>query len=165
MRLPGKLVNFCHSRSRVHPLILEAFLAPVLAVDQWGEELRGLFPAVWSPQKAYQAFTGYANNQRTKFLEKKDGRPAKYAAAYIRVLGNLCELLETGTFTIRICDTSLGSTVARMKDGNYRVGEVIDLGEDLTQKARRHVASCQHRADVGAIDQFLIRLRRIFLSA
>ena len=146
-----------------HPLILETFLAPVLAVDQWGEELRGLFPAVWSPQKAYQAFSGYANNQRTKFLEKKDGRPAKYAAAYIRVLGNLCELLETGTFTIRICDTSLGPTVARMKEGNYRVGEVIDLGEDLIQKAGRHVTSCQDRFDVGAIDQFLTRLRKAFL--
>ena len=157
--------QFLSLATQSHPLILETFLAPVLAVDQWGEELRGLFPAVWSPQKAYQAFTGYANNQRTKFLEKKDGRPAKYAAAYIRVLGNLCELLETGTFTIRISDTSLGQTVARLKAGNYRVGEVIELGEELTQTAARHLASCQHRSDVGAIDQFLIRLRKAFLMA
>ena len=120
---------------------------------------------MWSPQKAYQAFTGYANNQRTKFLEKKDERPAKYAAAYIRVLGNLCELLETGTFTIRISDTSLGQHVARLKDGNYRVGEVIELGEHLTQTAAGFVASCQHRSDVRAIDQFLIRLRKAFLLA
>ena len=148
-----------------HPLILETFLAPVLAVDQWGEELRGLFPAVWSPQKAFQAFTGYANNQRTKFLEKKDERPAKYAAAYIRVLGNLCELLETGTFTVRISETSLGPQVARLKEGNYRVGEVIELGEHLTQTAAGFLASCQHRSDGGAIDYFLIRLRKAFLSA
>ena len=146
-----------------HPLILETFLAPVLTVDQWGEELRGLFPAVWSPQKAYEAFTGYANNQRTKFLEKKDGRPAKYAAAYIRVLANLCELLERGSFTVRICDTPLGPTVARIKDGNYRVGEVIEHGEELTQTATRQLADCRHASDFGAIDQFLIRLRKAFL--
>ena len=155
--------QFLSLATQSHPLILETFLAPVLAVDQWGEELRGLFPAVWSPQKAYQAFTGYAKNQRTKLLEKKDGRPAKYAAAYIRVLGNLCELLETGTFTIRISDTALGPQIARMKEGNYRVGEVIELGEHLTQAAEGHLASCQHRSDVGAIDQFLIRLRKSFL--
>ena len=155
--------QFLSLATQSHPLILETFLAPVLAVDQWGEELRGLFPAAWSPQKAYQAFTGYANNQRTKFLEKRDGRPAKYAAAYIRVLGNLCELLETGTFTIRISDSSLGQHVARMKAGNYRVGEVIELGEELTQTAARHLASCQHRSDVEGIDQFLIRLRKAFL--
>ena len=147
-----------------HPLILETFLAPVLALDQWGEELRGLFLAVWSPRKAYDAFTGYANNQRTKFLEKKDGRPAKYAAAYIRVLGNLCELLETDTFTIRVCDLPLGQTVGRIKHGDYRVGEVIQLGEELTQKAADHVSHCQHQSNVAVVDQYLIRLRRAFLT-
>ena len=140
-------------------------MAPVLGVDQWGEELRGLFPAVWSPQEAFQAFTGYAKNQRTKFLEKKDERPAKYAAAYIRVLGSLCELLETGTFTVRISETSLGQQVARLKEGHYRVGEVIELGEHLTQTAAGLLANCQHRSDGGAIDQFMIRLRKAFLLA
>lgn len=69
-----------------HPLILETLLAPVITANTWGEQLRVLLPAMWSPQKAFEAFTNYANNQRTKFLDKKDGRPAKYAAAYIRVL-------------------------------------------------------------------------------
>lgn len=147
-----------------HPLILETFLAPVLAVDQWGNELRGLFPAAWSPQKAYEAFTGYANNQRTKFLEKKDGRPAKYAAAYIRVLFNLCELLETGSFTIRIRDTDIGPKIAKVKEGSYRVGEVIDWGEELGQSARQLVSSCRHKPDWSSVDQFLIRLRKEFLE-
>jgi hypothetical protein len=39
-------------------------------------------PALWSPQKALEIFTNYANNQRAKLLKKKDGPPAKYATAY-----------------------------------------------------------------------------------
>ena len=84
-----EISQFLSLATQSHPLILEAFLAPIIAADNWGEELRSLFPAAWTPQKAYEAFTGYAVNQRTKFLDKKDERPAKYAAAYVRVLYNL----------------------------------------------------------------------------
>ena len=57
---------------------------------------------------AYDSFLGYALNQRTKFLETKDGRPAKYPATYLRVLYNLCELLDAGTCTICIAETPMG---------------------------------------------------------
>lgn len=147
-----------------HPLILETFLAPVVTKNDWGSELQTLFPAVWSPQKAFDAFTGYATNQRTKFLDKKDGRPEKYAAAYVRVLSNLCELLETGTFTVRIRDTALGETIARIKGGTYRIGEVIDLGEELTRKASDALRLCQHQPKFSLVDDFLIRIRTGFLS-
>lgn len=146
-----------------HPLILETFLAPVVAKDDWGTELQGLFPAVWAPQKAFDAFTGYATNQRTKFLDKKDDRPEKYAAAYVRVLSNLCELLVTGTFTVRIRDTDLGESIARIKEGNYRLGEVIDLGEELTQKASEALRLCQHQQNFSLVDDFLIKIRKAFL--
>ena len=147
-----------------HPLILETFLAPVVTTDEWGRELQALFPAVWSPQKAFDAFTGYATNQRTKFLDKKDRRPEKYAAAYVRVLSNLRELLETGAFTVRIRDTPLGESIARIKQGTYRIGEVIDLGEELTQQASKVLRSCQHQQSPHLVDDFLIRVRTAFLS-
>ncbi|WP_447976898.1 nucleotidyltransferase domain-containing protein [Candidatus Nitrospira bockiana] len=147
-----------------HPLVLETFLAPPVAMETWGTELRALFPAVWEPTRAFDAFTGYALNQRTKFLEKKDARPAKYAAAYIRVLYNLCELLEKGTFTIRIVDTPIGKTIADLKEGRYRTGEVIDLGEELAAEAARRLTACRHRSDPAAVDDFLIRLRTAFLQ-
>jgi len=146
-----------------HPLILETFLAPVLWADTWGRELRSLFPAVWSPQRAYDSFVGYGRNQRTKLLDKKDGRPEKYAAAYLRVLHNLCELLETGAFTVRIADTSVGATIAQAKNGGLRTGEIIDLAEAWTQEAARRLAHCRHRADPDRADEFLIRLRTAFL--
>ncbi len=147
-----------------HPLILETLLAPVVIKDDWGSELQTLFPAVWTPQKAFDAFTGYANNQRTKFLDKKDERPEKYAAAYVRVLFNLCELLETGTFTVRIRDTPIGESIARIKEGNYRIGEIIDLGEELTQNARKALGHCRQQPTFQLIDDFLIKIRKAFLS-
>lgn len=147
-----------------HPLVLETFLAPAAAMDEWGAELRGLFPAVWNARRAYDAFIGYAANQRKKFLEKKDGRPAKYAAAYVRVLYNLCELLESGSFTVRIAETPIGETIGRIKQGQMRPGAVIDLGEDWTQEATRRLDGCRHEADLERVNDFLIRLRKAFLT-
>jgi predicted nucleotidyltransferase len=147
-----------------HPLILETFLAPVIITDEWGTELRALLPAIWTPQRAYEAFIGYGLNQRKKFLDKKDGRPAKYAASYIRVLYNLCELLETGVFAVRIIDTPIGRTIARLKDGAFRAGEVIDLAEQWTEIATQRLAHCRHQPHLETVNQFMIRIRKAFLA-
>ena len=147
-----------------HPLILETLLAPVITADTWGEQLRVLLPAMWSPQKAFEAFTNYANNQRTKFLDKKDGRPAKYAAAYIRVLYNLCELLASGSFQIRVADSPAGERLAHIKNGQYRLGEVMDWGEELTQRAQQLTAACRNESDLPRINAFLVAIRRAFLT-
>jgi predicted nucleotidyltransferase len=147
-----------------HPLVLETLLAPVITADAWGEQLRGLLPALWSPQKAFEAFTNYANNQRTKLLEKKDGRPAKYAAAYIRVLYNLCELLASGSFHVLVADTPAGERLARIKDGQYRLGEVMDWGEELTQQAQQLTAARRDESDLQRINAFLVAIRRAFLT-
>jgi predicted nucleotidyltransferase len=158
-----ELGPFLSLAAQCHPLALETLLAPPITIDDWGEELRALFPAIWSPQQAYRAFIGYGLNQRTKFLEKKDERPAKYAATYIRILYNLCELLETGTFTVRIADTPIGKTIAQLKEGAFRTGEVIDLAEHCTEEAKRRLAPCHHEPDPAAVDAFLIRIRKAFL--
>lgn len=147
-----------------HPLALETLLAPVVMMDDWGAELRQLFPHLWSAQNAYDSFLNYCENQRKKMLEKKDGKPAKYAAAYLRVLFNLCELLERGTFNVRIAETPLGETVRKIKSGQYRVGEVIDLGEYWTEEATRRLKSSLHRARPDLADEFLITLRKAFLK-
>jgi len=147
-----------------HPLVLETLLAPVVAADEWGTSLRALFPVLWDPRRAFDSFTGYAANQRTKCLEKKDGRPEKYAAACVRVLYNLCELLETGTFTVRIADTPVGKTIARLKDGDFRTGEVIDLAEQWTGEAETRLGRCAHHADRQAVDSYLVKIRTAFLG-
>ncbi|QOJ35909.1 MAG: nucleotidyltransferase domain-containing protein [Nitrospira sp.] len=155
--------HFLQLALQSHPLILETLVAPVIAMDDWGAELRWLFPHLWSAQRAYEAFLNYCENQRRKLLEKKDDRPAKYAAAYVRVLFNLCELLERGTFSIRIAETPLGDTVRRIKEGRYRLGEVIELGEYWTEEAARRLRTCHHQAKPESADAFLIKLRTAFL--
>ena len=147
-----------------HPLALETFLAPIDQADVWGYQLRALFPVVWSSGKAFDTFVNYANNQRQKFLEKKNGRPAKYAAAYLRVLQNLCELLETGTFSVHIAKTELGKKIFAIKQGKFRTGEVIDLGETLLLKAQKLRATSTHTENLTHINSFLIDIRRKFLT-
>ena len=147
-----------------HPLVLESLMAPVVVMDDWGAELRQLSPQLWSAREAYESFINYCENQRKKMLEKKDGRPAKYAAAYLRVLFNLCELLERGTFSIRIADTPIGGTVRRIKEGDYRVGEVIDLGEYWENEAARRLTICSRQGRPDLADAFLSKLRKAFLS-
>ncbi|GJL58536.1 MAG: hypothetical protein NPIRA03_13930 [Nitrospirales bacterium] len=151
--------------TQAHPLILETLLAPVITADAWGEQLRLLLPSLWSPQKAFEAFTNYANNQRTKLLDKKDGRPAKYAAAYIRVLYNLCELLNSGRFQIRIADTSAGERLTHIKNGKYRLGDVMDWGEELTAQAQQFIPACRNEIDLPRINNFLVAIRRSFLTS
>jgi predicted nucleotidyltransferase len=146
-----------------YPLVLETLVAPVVAADDWGGELRALLPALWSPQQAYDAFVGYCENQRKKMLDRKDERPAKYAAAYVRVLFNLCELLQRGTFAVRVGETPVGETIAKIKSGRYRTGEVIDLGESLLEEAQQHLAACTHKPEPERVDRFLYRIRKAFL--
>jgi predicted nucleotidyltransferase len=156
--------QFLNLAVQCHPLVLETFVAPVETENEWGTGLRTLFPCVWSAQEAYDSFMKYCDNQRKKMLERKDGRPEKYAASYLRVLFNLCELLERETFNIRIADSPIGDTVRKIKAGGYRPGEVIDLGEYWMEEASRRLPRCSHRADPETVDQFLINLRRGFLK-
>ena len=146
-----------------HPLVLETLVAPVVVMDDWGEELRQIFPHLWSARNAYDSFMNYCENQRKKMLEKKDDRPAKYAAAYVRVLFNLCELLERGTFTVRIVETPVGETVRKIKEGDYRIGEVIDLGEHWANEAALRLTACSQQGRPDLADAFLIKLRKAFL--
>ena len=147
-----------------HPLVLETFLAPVVTADVWGRELLTLFPSLWTPQTAYEAFVSYALNQRKKLLGKKDARPGKYALAYLRVLFNLCELLETGTFTVRTSDTSLGETLRQVKADALSAGQIVDAGDRLLQDATRRLALCPHQPDLETVNAFLGRLRKAFLA-
>ena len=156
--------QFLMLATQCHPIALETLLAPVVTVDEWGHQLRSLFPAIWSPDQAFEAFTNYARNQRTKFLDKKDERPVKYATAYIRVLENLRELLETGTFTVQISSTTMGATLAQIKNDTMGVGRVIDLGEDLLQQCVHHLSHCTHIPDHKPVQDFLTTLRKAFLS-
>ncbi len=156
--------HFLQLAVQCHPLVLETFVAPVETMDEWGEQLLALFPSVWSPRTAYDAFLQYGENQRKKMLDKKDGRPAKYAATYVRILFHLCELLERGTFSLNIAGSAIGDTVRRIKEGRYRTGEVIDWGEHWMAEAARRLSSCSHTSNYQAVDEYVVALRMGFLK-
>ncbi len=156
--------HFLQLAVQCHPLVLETFVAPVETMDQWGEQLLALFPSVWSPRTAYDAFLQYGENQRKKMLDKKDGRPAKYAATYVRILFHLCELLERGTFSLNIACSAIGDTVRGIKEGRCRTGEVIDWAEHWIAKATDRLSSCSHKSNYQAVDEYLVALRMGFLK-
>ena len=81
----------------------------------------------------------------------------------MRVLFNLCELLERGSFSIRISETPVGEVVRRIKAGQYRPGEVIDLGEYWTEEATRRLRTCTQHARPDLADAFLFETRKGFL--
>jgi uncharacterized protein len=160
-----ELGHFLFLATKCNPTILEAFLAPRVdhptrEVDD-GDQLRSLFPYIWNSRDVMNAFIGYGLNQRKKFLDEKDGRPHKFAAAYLRSLYNAWELLSRGTFTIKIADTPIGDTVRRFKEGQYEIGEVIDRCVKAEKEVRRAYEDNPDKvADLDKINEFLIAMRQ-----
>lgn len=167
-----ELGHFLMLSTKSNPTILETYLAPVVAIGSfnidmnglyWDERLRDLFPHVWSSRAVRDAFIGYGLNQRKKFLDNKDNRRAKYAAAYLRTLYNAYELLTTGTFTIRIVDTPVGAGVARFKVGDFSIGEVVDVCAAWQGKVEAAYAQRpEKQPDMDKVNAFLLDARRAF---
>lgn len=158
--------HFLHLATKCNPTILETFLAPVVETTPWGTELRGLFRHVWNSTDVMNAFIGYGHNQRKKFLEDKDKRAPKYAAAYARTLVNAWELLATGTFTVRIQGRPEGETIAKFKRGEYTYGEVIDFCHEWEKKVRAaYEANPDKKTDLDVVNDFLLRCRLAELEA
>lgn len=159
--------HFLNLAVHCNPTILETFLAPVVLgnedkyYDHWKWKLRDLFPYVWNSNDVKNAFIGYGLNQRKKFLDAKDGKPQKFACAYLRTLYQAQELLYTGTFTIKISDTIVGETLKRWKSGNWGLGEVIEICAYWEEKVRKaYELNPDKKTDMEPINDFLLRLRK-----
>lgn len=167
--------HFLHLATKCNPTILEVFLAPWKdslslfsngepGAGQLGMDLQALFPHVWNSTAVMNAFIGYGMNQRKKFLEDKDVRPAKYAAAYARTLYNGWELLTTGTFTIRVADTPVGGVIRRFKEGNYSgYGEVIDHCRKWEKNVvEAYKQNPNKQTNMEAVNEFLLKVRKLY---
>ena len=152
--------HFLQLATHCNPTILEVFKAPIMEYTEDGMKLRELFPYVWNPKQAFDAFVGYGLNQRKKFLDKKDNRPARFAMAYLRTLYNLLELLANEDFSVIIKDTGLKTLLMKYKKGNYSIGKVIDLAEDLTNDASKLLKDCHHQPNLEKVNEFLVDIRR-----
>jgi len=166
--------HFLHLALKCNPSILEVFMAPRVRRrnELYGEELRRnfdfgsdlcrLFPYIWNPKNAFDAFVGYGLNQRKKMLDKKDSRPRKYAVAYLRTLWNLYDLLVTGKFNLKVTDPDFRKELEEIKysTGPLDLGYVINRAESLTAHAEGVLPLCQHKAEPEKVNQFLLKIRK-----
>lgn len=163
--------HFLSLATKCNPTILEVFLSPISEVAEGAQEevdeLRALFPHVWNSRAVMDAFIGYSHNQRKKLLEGKDARPHKYAAAYLRVLYQAKELLETGTFTIRIADTEIGPYIRAVKNKDSQagfdlsVGAVINQCQILEDQVRAaYEKNPDKKTDLEKVNDYLLKMRQ-----
>ena len=152
--------HFLELATKCNPTILEMFKAPIIEATEEGKKLRELFPYIWNPKQAFDAFVGYGLNQRKKFLDKKDNRQNKYAVAYIRTLFNLIQLLETGTFDVEIKQEHLKECLLNYKKGKYSSGEIINQAEYFTQLARASLEDCKHKPNSAKVKEFILKIRK-----
>lgn len=161
-----ELHHFLNLATHSNPSILEVLVSPVVEETIEGRALTELFPALWNSKDVLNAFGGYSANQRKKFLEEKDGRPWKFAAAYIRVLLLGIELLRYKTMSVDLMKQehvfrgngdsvtasgygcAVGALPENLRDALYcvktgKVGEkdiqkglVVDWAESLTAKLK-----------------------------
>lgn len=163
-----ELGHFLNLATHCNPTILETFLAPrtemlLTEKEDWetGEELRALFPYIWNSKDVYNAFRGYSKNQQKKFLDEKDTRPHKYASAYLRVLYQGIQLLETGEFPVDFRKTPIYNTLVEWKNKRYEVGEVMQLTYEYEQKfAKAYENNPDKTGDFEPVNNFLLHVRK-----
>jgi hypothetical protein len=134
-----------------------------------GQELRDLFPYLWTPQQAYNAFVGYGLNQRKKMLDNHLERWSKYGTAYVRTLYNVIDLLHTGTFSLEITDQDFKNYIKLVRAGKENIGEIINSANDLTEQAKDALedhlndrANFKQVQDIEKVNEFLLKVRREF---
>lgn len=157
--------HFLNLASRGNPSVLELLRSPNMELYSqgygWGQYLKELMPRMFNPKDAFNAFTGYSNNQRKKFLDDKEGRKNKFSLAYIRTLINLNTLLETGDFSLTVSDETR-PLLAIIRDGGMKDGAVIDLASELTERAKGLLPKAVDRQNKEEINDFLISVRKEF---
>ena len=129
------------------------------------EELRDLFPYVWSSKCVYDSFKGYSHNQHKKMFDEKEEfakRRFKYAVAHLRVLLQGIELLATGDFSVEIRDTypyvgvpspiiskhitsSWRAFLMLVKNQQVDVGDVVSVSEYLKTALLEAYNNCPNK--------------------
>lgn len=159
-----ELQRFIWLSLKSNPNSLEALKSDPILVEPWGEELRSLFPTFLSRKHVYNAYKGFALGQRKKLLspDTNDARKPKAASHYLRVLYNGIELLNTGTFTVKISDTDIGWIVKEVKTGEMVIDYVISFGHVLEEQIDRayETSTLQLEPNKAIINDYLLRVRK-----
>ena len=157
--------HFLHLASKCNPTILNTLKAPIVEADQWGKQLRELFPAFIDMKRCYDAFIGYGLNQRKKMLHNKDDRWQKYGAAYTRQLWYLTNLFKCGDYKFVITGTPFEQQLYAIKKKQLTAGQIIDLCNQ-TKKGIDDIIENngwpKSTADPDKINTFLLKIRAAF---
>lgn len=161
--------HFLKLATHCNPTILETFVAPVIEehTNKHGLALREMFPYVLKRKAIYDAFKGYAANQRKKMFEPygedKERRMIKAAIAYIRSLYHGRALLRYGKYETYIADNNLRvwlknlKTLERLPHGEV-ITRALDMEEHLTWAYKTSMV--REEPDIVACNEFLLKIRR-----
>ena len=165
-----ELGHFLFLALKCNPSILEVFMAPVVTANPLGTELRKLFPYIWDADLMVKAYCGYSLNQRKKFLDNHLGRRWKFAVAYLRVLIQGIQWLDTGRFTLEVPTIVRGVAIqdfprylTAVKRGGVSVGDVVDTAEtlqELMRSLKEDAPFAYQCASPGYVNEFLLRVRK-----
>ena len=168
--------HFLKMAIQCNPTVLETFVAPVeqspwIPVVSGGEinfghRILALFPHVLSRQRIYDAFRGYASNQRKKMFEPygedKERRAIKASVAYIRSLYHGTVLLANGMYSPLISQHKFRTELLEIKAGKWGKGAIIALSEDWEGRLKEAYenSTVQLEADLDTINAELLDIRK-----
>lgn len=167
-----ELGHFLSLAMNCNPSILEVFKAPLARVQDdddensilqnYGMELRELFPCVWNPQGVYDAFVGYGLSQQKKMLDNHLDRWKKYAIAYLRTLYNLNDLLTKKDFSLFVPEGEFRNKLIEIKEGKWTVGDIINEANHMIALAKVNKENCINEPNYEKVNNFLISIRKEF---
>lgn len=157
----GHFLQLC---TKANPSVLEVLISQDVEINTpYADEMRKLLPYMYTPKEAFDAFAGYSKNQQKKLLEGRLDRPFKYGVAYVRTAYNLCLLLNTGSFSLKVRDEYLKIILQKIKAGEWTEGQIIDQAEQHIEAARQMVPNVENKQDLKRVNDFLLKVRKDFL--
>tara|TARA_Y100000034_G_scaffold98409_1_gene120532 strand:+ start:1163 stop:1699 length:537 start_codon:yes stop_codon:yes gene_type:complete len=167
--------HFLHLATKSNPTILEVFGAPLFDPpkdNHLAEELRALFPHVWSTRSVWNAFSGYARNKWRKVeTDKYDVNTSnsmdKNALATARVLYQGRHLMDTGKMRVKLPEEFRDEQILmreEMEKGRVTLGEILDYIEELKKQFWN---ACDARgwdktSNLEPVNEFLLKVRKEF---
>lgn len=154
-----ELADFCKMAVQGNATVLEVFFSNVIKEDSpAARHMRENWRKFIDTDKFVMASRGYAQNQYNKMnLFEPDARTPKFAVAYIRVLWQCWQFLETGKFKCQI-EEPWRSYLLEVKHG-FRLSMIMGLSEKFLELQKNitdaHAKAERLSPDIAWIEDFI----------
>jgi predicted nucleotidyltransferase len=162
------LRKYCRLAAQGNPsVMILLWLQSYIRRTQIGAELVAIREAFISKDSG-ERFLGYLRAQKTKLtgerartvnrpeLVAKYGYDTKFAMHALRLGLEGIELMTHRRLTLPVAEPDL-TTLRAVRSGQINFADALRLIEDAEARLRRLVDACTWGADIGQIDQFLVR--------